>query len=172
MRALVVAQAHAVAAAVLLAGACMPAHSRAGYLARDDVQQFIDAMVASHGFERARLERWLRDARYSAMVERLMQPPIPFAQRNWLEYRNRYIEPTRIDAGIAFWYAQRVALARAEDQFGVPAERFEQYAQKRWGKGWKLAAGGRKRALDDVTAFAEDAAGFQAKVTAEIEVFS
>ena len=86
------------------------------------MQQFIDAMVASHGFERVRLERWLRDARYSATVERLMQPPIPFAQRNWLEYRNRYIEPARIDAGLAFWLAHRAALGRAEDQFGVPAE--------------------------------------------------
>ncbi len=106
----------------LLAGASLPAHARTGYLARDEVQQFIDAMVASHGFERVRLERWLRDARYSATVERLMQPPIPFAQRNWLEYRNRYIEPARIDAGLAFWRAQRSTLDRAEDQFGVPAE--------------------------------------------------
>jgi hypothetical protein len=55
---------------------------------------------------------------------------------------------------------------------GVPADRFEQYAQKRWGKGWKLAAGGRKRALDDVSAFVEDAGGFQEKVTAELDVFS
>jgi membrane-bound lytic murein transglycosylase B len=106
----------------LLAGASLPVYARTGYLARDEVQQFIDAMVASHGFERIRLERWLRDARYSATVERLMQPPIPFAQRNWLEYRNRYIEPARIDAGLAFWRAQRPTLNRAEDQFGVPAE--------------------------------------------------
>lgn len=55
---------------------------------------------------------------------------------------------------------------------GVPADRFEQYAEKRWGKGWKLATGGRKRALDDVTAFADDAGGFQEKVKAELEVFS
>jgi hypothetical protein len=106
----------------LLAGAWLPAYSRAGYLSRDEVQQFIDAMVVSHGFEPCLLERSLREARYSATVERLMQPPIPFAQRNWVEYRNRYIEPARIDAGIAFWRAQRMALARAEDQFGVPAE--------------------------------------------------
>ena len=60
----------------------------------------------------------------------------------------------------------------AASALGVPTDRFEQYAEKRWGKGWKLAAGGRKRALDEVTAFAEDAGGFQEKVTAEIEVFS
>ena len=44
--------------------------------------------------------------------------------------------------------------------------------EKRWGKGWKVAAGGRKRALDEVTAFAEDAPGYQEKVKAELEVFS
>ena len=55
---------------------------------------------------------------------------------------------------------------------GIPADRFELYAEKRWGKGWKLAAGGRKRALDEVSAFADDAPGFQEKVKAELEVFS
>ena len=55
---------------------------------------------------------------------------------------------------------------------GVPADRFEQYAEKRWGKGWKVAAGGRKRALDELGAFADDALAYQEKVKAEIEVFS
>jgi len=60
----------------------------------------------------------------------------------------------------------------AAEALGVPSDRFEQYADKRWGKGWKLAAGGRKRALDEVTAFADDASGLQEKVRAELEVFS
>jgi hypothetical protein len=55
---------------------------------------------------------------------------------------------------------------------GVPGERFEAYAEKRWGKGWKVAAGGRKRALEEVNAFADDAKGFQEKVAGELEVFS
>ena len=55
---------------------------------------------------------------------------------------------------------------------GVEQERFEAYADKRWGKGWKLAAGGRKRALDEVTNFADDATGFQEKVRGELDVFS
>jgi len=98
------------------------ARARTSYLARSEVQQFIDELVTTHGFERTRVERWLQQARYSANVERLMQPPIPFGQRNWIEYRDRYIEPTRINAGIAFWQANADALARAELQFGVPAE--------------------------------------------------
>lgn len=98
------------------------AQARTSYLARSEVQQFIDELVATHGFERARVERWLQQARYSANVERLMQPPIPFGQRNWIEYRDRYIEPARINAGIVFWQANADALARADLQFGVPAE--------------------------------------------------
>lgn len=107
----------------ILSFAVLPAaQARTSYLARSEVQQFIDELVATHGFERARVERWLQQARYSATVERLMQPPIPFGQRNWIEYRDRYIEPARVDAGIAFWQANADPLARAELQFGVPAE--------------------------------------------------
>jgi membrane-bound lytic murein transglycosylase B len=99
-----------------------PAQARSTYLARPDVQQFVEELVTAHGFDRARLERWLRDARYSANVERLMQPPVPFGQRNWLEYRQRYLDPSRIQAGADFWQMHRAALAQAEEQFGVPAE--------------------------------------------------
>ena len=98
------------------------AHARTPYLARTEVQQFIDELVGAHGFERARLEHSLKQARYSASVERLMQPAIPFGQRNWLEYRDRYVEPARIAAGVSFWRANADAMARAEQQFGVPAE--------------------------------------------------
>ena len=55
---------------------------------------------------------------------------------------------------------------------GVTAQRFEQYADKRWGRGWKVAEGGRKRAIDELDAFAEDAKGFQAKVAGELEVWN
>src|SRR5262245_38600119 len=91
----------------MLALLALAAGARAGaandYLARSDVQQFVDALVAEHAFDRHRVERWLRDARYSATVERLMQPPIPFGQRNWPDYRKRYLEPSRIQAGVVFW---------------------------------------------------------------------
>jgi len=98
-------------------------HRRAARIwAAPEVQQFVEELAATHGFDRARLERWLRDARYSASVERLMQPPIPFGQRNWLEYRQRYLDPARVQAEWTSGRRHRVALARAEEQFGVPAE--------------------------------------------------
>ena len=75
-----------------------------------------------HGFDRERVERWLNAARYSPTVERLMQPPIPFGQRNWLEYRSRYLEDKRVQAGVDFWRGNAAALERATERFGVPPE--------------------------------------------------
>ena len=86
------------------------------------MQQFVDEVVAQHGFDRERVERWLNAARYSETVERLMQPPIPFGQRNWLEYRSRYLEDRRVQAGADFWRGNASALDHAAERFGVPPE--------------------------------------------------
>jgi len=109
-----------VAALVAPATARIPA--RPPYASRPEVQQFIDEVVAEHGFDRARVERWLNAARYSGTVERLMQPPIPFGQRNWLDYRSRYLEDKRVQAGVDFWRGNAAALERATERFGVPPE--------------------------------------------------
>ncbi|MBI5790537.1 MAG: hypothetical protein HZA63_03585 [Rhodocyclales bacterium] len=55
---------------------------------------------------------------------------------------------------------------------GVDAETYERYATKRWGQGWKKAAGGRKRALEDLTPFQDNGAGFVDKVRAELDVWA
>ena len=61
-------------------------------------------------------------------------------------------------------------MAQAAATLGVDAERFERYAQKRWGRGWKMNANGRKRALDEVSGFGNDGPGFRAKIDAELDV--
>ena len=112
--------------AALLAAAAVPAVARGtirpSYASRGDVQPFIEELVERHGFERASVERWLDAARYLEAVERLMQPPIPFGQRNWLEYRARFLEDRRIEAGAAFWRSHASALEHANSRFGVPPE--------------------------------------------------
>lgn len=59
----------------------------------------------------------------------------------------------------------------AAKALGVPPERYEAYAAKRWGSGWKLNPSGRKQALKDISAFADDQNGFRKKVAAELDVF-
>jgi hypothetical protein len=65
-----------------------------------------------------------------------------------------------------------VRVLSAAAALGVSAERFERYADKRWGQGWKMNANGRKRALDEVAGFYGEGNAFRAKVDAELDVFS
>jgi membrane-bound lytic murein transglycosylase B len=96
--------------------------SRSGYLARADVQAWIDALVAEHGLARAKIEGWMRAARYDAGSERLMTPTTTPAPRDWQAYRRRALDERRVLAGLDFWKAQREPLLRAQQQFGVAPE--------------------------------------------------
>ena len=98
------------------------AESRAPYLQRAEVREFIDELTSKHSFERDRLERWFSQARYSPEVERYMQPPIAFGQRNWFDYRARYLDDARVQSGVLFMRTHQAAMERAQREFGVPPE--------------------------------------------------
>ncbi|AKU22079.1 lytic murein transglycosylase B [Massilia sp. NR 4-1] len=87
-----------------------------------EVQQFLDEMVAKHGFERKELDAMLQQVRYVDAAVQLVKPAPPGKPKNWHAYSSRFIEPIRINAGVAFWNQHRDTLARAESQYGVPAE--------------------------------------------------
>jgi membrane-bound lytic murein transglycosylase B len=88
----------------------------------NEVRNFIDGMVQNHGFSREALENTLSRVRYVDAAIRLMRPAPPGRPKNWAAYRARFVEPVRIDAGVAFWNRYEDALNRAEQQYGVPAE--------------------------------------------------
>jgi membrane-bound lytic murein transglycosylase B len=56
------------------------------------------------------------------VVSRLMQPAPAGQPKNWNVYRSRFIDATRIAAGVRFWQEHQSTLARAQQEFGVPAE--------------------------------------------------
>jgi membrane-bound lytic murein transglycosylase B len=90
------------------------------YAGRDDVMRFATELS-----ERAGLDpQWARDtlaqARYLPLVTRLIMPPPSGTAKNWALYRSRFIEPTRIDAGLAFWRDNERWLRMAEERYGVP----------------------------------------------------
>lgn len=87
-----------------------------------DVNEFIDQMVAKHEFNRTELESMLAKVRYIDSAIQLVKPPPPGKPKNWRAYRARFVEPIRINAGVAFWDRYADELARAEAQYGVPAE--------------------------------------------------
>ncbi len=87
-----------------------------------EVGQFVDDMTSKHGFERAALTKLFAQVRHVDSAIKLMKPAPPGKPKNWQAYRQRFVERTRISAGVRFWNDNAKALARAQKQYGVPAE--------------------------------------------------
>ena len=86
-------------------------------------REFVEEMMARHGFQRAELERMLSAVKINARVVELMDAPRdPDKKVYWREYRARRLRPGDVADGVAFFRANRKHLARAEEDFGVPAE--------------------------------------------------
>src|SRR5215813_6366259 len=60
----------------------------------------------------------------------------------------------------------------AATEFGITRERYEAYADKLWGRGWKLNPAGRRKALAEIERFKSDPDGFISKIDAELTVFA
>ena len=69
------------------------------YEQRPEVLAFIDEMTEKYGFFRAELVTLFSYARYNPTVARLMTPATSTHPQSWREYRKRFIEPIRINAG-------------------------------------------------------------------------
>ena len=106
----------ATAAAATTAASATPAYGR-----REDVMRFATEVAARHGLEPALLEQQLAQARKLPSVQRLIMPPPAGTAKNWAAYRDRFVEPQRIQAGLAFWRAHERWLEAAEARWGVPA---------------------------------------------------
>ena len=92
------------------------------YGRRDDVMVFADDLAQRRQLDPAWVRQQLAQARYLPSVARLIMPPPAGTAKSWMAYRARFIEPTRINAGLRFWQQHEAALARAEAQYGVPAQ--------------------------------------------------
>jgi len=92
------------------------------YAGREDVLRFAAELAERRGWDRAWVEQQLAGARKLPSVQRLIMPPPAGTAKNWAAYRARFIEPSRIAAGLRFWQAHEPWLSQAEARFGVPAE--------------------------------------------------
>lgn len=96
--------------------------SRVPYLQRADVQAFAADVAARHGIDRTWIDAQLLLARRQDASRRLMMPAPVGVAKNWAAYRDRFIEPRRVWAGLQFWNDNAEWLQRAEAQYGVPPE--------------------------------------------------
>lgn len=90
--------------------------------ARTEVIGFANELAAAQGWDAAALRAQLAGALDLPRVKQLILPASVGTAKDWSAYRDRFIEPQRLDAGVAFWNEHEAALARAEQQYGVPAE--------------------------------------------------
>jgi membrane-bound lytic murein transglycosylase B len=84
------------------------------------IPEFIDEMVKKHQFKKEELVQVFKYAEHRADVIAAITAPATI--KPWLEYRALFINPMRIDGGIAFWKQYAPELKRAEQQYGVPQE--------------------------------------------------
>ena len=108
------------AAATGAAAAAAPAESVYG--SRADVSAFAQDVAARRGLDAAWVRAQLAQARRVPAVQRLIMPPPAGTAKNWTAYRARFIDRTRIDAGLRFWRAHASWLERAQARWGVPPE--------------------------------------------------
>lgn len=110
--------------------ACLIAPARSGFAQdyawdQDEVEArraaFIDRMVAEHGFERDALSEILGGAviQQSALnaISRPAERVVP-----WYEYREIFLNESRIDAGVRFWLEHESLLEETAERFGVDPE--------------------------------------------------
>src|SRR5271167_4184682 len=114
--------AHVACLAVWLAlageGVAAPA-APGNYADRPDVRAFIAELAADDGFDGRALRRLFAHAHYQPKVIAAIARPV-LSPPQWYEYAPRFLDPARVETGVAFWRDHAAALARAEDEFGVP----------------------------------------------------
>ena len=110
----------------LAAPSCAASVSRQGvvqrgdYLARPDVQEFLDSMVEEHDFDHDQLEKLFAQVhRQDRVLEAIARPA---EAKPWKDYRPIFLTDARIEGGVDFWHANEELLARAESEMGVAPE--------------------------------------------------
>ncbi|CAN5275812.1 lytic murein transglycosylase B [soil metagenome] len=89
---------------------------------RAELMRFAAELAIEQGWEIAPLQAQLAQAQSVPAVQRLIMPAAVGTAKDWAAYRARFVEPRRLQAGLAFWTQHEAALARAEALYGVPAE--------------------------------------------------
>ena len=88
---------------------------------REDVQTFVDELVASHGFDRGYVTAMLSDGQ---SVQKILDAISRPAERTkaWHEYRAIFMTPERIHAGVRFLSEHHARLNKIAAETGVPEE--------------------------------------------------
>lgn len=87
---------------------------------RKNVQAFIDKMVKQHHFDKKQLVAIMRAAKFQPQIIESMERP--YEKKTWDVYKDLFLTPQRVQAGIDFWQANEQALERAQKEYNVSAD--------------------------------------------------
>lgn len=104
----------------LLLVACSSAPTVADLAQRPELRGFIADMARRHGFDPAQLENWFQQARVRDDIIAAISRPAE--SKPWYEYRPLFLQPARIEGGVAFWNEHAALLDKAEKVYGVPPQ--------------------------------------------------
>ena len=93
----------------------------APWAGRDDFERFAAEVAQRRSLPADWVRTQLVQAAWVGRVRELIMPPPAGTAKNWAAYRARFIEPRRIQAGLAYWRSHAGWLKRAEERWGVPA---------------------------------------------------
>ncbi len=92
------------------------------YAGRPEAMALADEIAQQHDLDRQWVRRILGKARHVPQLAKLVVPPPVSTPRNWQQYRNRFLEAERVQAGVSFWQTHEALLQRAGHTYGVPPE--------------------------------------------------
>ncbi len=98
------------------------APAEAAYGSSAEVLAFAAEVAERRQLPRDWIALQLGQARRVEAVRKLVMPPPAGTAKNWAAYRARFVEPQRIQAGLAFWRGNEAWLQQAETRWGVPPE--------------------------------------------------
>lgn len=85
-----------------------------------DMRAFIADMARRHQFDPAQLEKWFEQAQLRDDIIATISRPAE--SKPWYQYRPIFLQPGRIDGGVAFWNEHAAQLEKAERIYGVPPQ--------------------------------------------------
>lgn len=88
----------------------------------ENIQQLITQIAQEQGIPQVILESSFSDTKTIPSIRKLVLPPSGSFKKNWVAYRQRFIEPIRLKAGKVFWEQNQAFLSKVEKESGVPAE--------------------------------------------------
>ena len=87
-----------------------------------NLSELITQVSQAYQIPIASIELGFLDAKTIPSIRKLVLPPSASFKKNWVVYRQRFIEPVRLKAGKAFWEQNQAFLSQTAQATGVPAE--------------------------------------------------